>query len=616
MTLLAPLTTALIGILGGVTLLLIYALRSRRRMVKVSSIRHWPPVADDTQASEPFRWPRPSWLLLIQFLILGSLAIAAGRPTVTGSDGGADTVLVIDCSASMAALGDDGVTRFDAARAVALREAERAMRGGGRVALIRADAAPQLVTGFTQSGAALRAVLGDLQQTDEAQDLATVPAILDGLLAGYESRSEGSERRPRRVLLIDDRAGVDPRLAGYQIEHRRIGGETTPRNVGIVKLAASRAADVPGAVRLLLEFVATRDAESAVVVLSLDGAEVERFPVSFGADRVARRVMTVAATEGVLTVSLQGGDALAADDSASLVIVPERRLTVGLVRRSGPMVEGSATDWLLEETLRALPRADVKVVRIGAVSGLIGTLAEAGVDVVVSDGVLIPGGVVTPTLVFGGGSGEVAGGPSGGVRQREAVMLWNRDDPILAGLSLDGVFGLAGTAEPAGAKVMARSLARPLVWRSGGADGEVRRIGVAFSTGDTNWPLDVSFPVFVSRSVDWLAGVDSGEAARSFKAGAVTSMGGGGPVRMRRAGVFGGAVGATPEGSELLAVNVSDRGESALEAAQGFTASDRVDARGGEVTSQREVWWWFLAAAAALLVVEWVVFGVGARVGK
>ena len=375
MTLLAPLTTALIGILGGVTLLLIYALRSRRRMVKVSSIRHWPPVADDTQASEPFRWPRPSWLLLIQFLILGSLAIAAGRPTVTGSDGGADTVLVIDCSASMAALGDDGVTRFDAARAVALREAERAMRGGGRVALIRADAAPQLVTGFTQSGAALRAVLGDLQQTDEAQDLATVPAILDGLLAGYESRSEGSERRPRRVLLIDDRAGVDPRLAGYQIEHRRIGGETTPRNVGIVKLAASRAADVPGAVRLLLEFVATRDAESAVVVLSLDGAEVERFPVSFGADRVARRVMTVAATEGVLTVSLQGGDALAADDSASLVIVPERRLTVGLVRRSGPMVEGSATDWLLEETLRALPRADVKVVRIGAVSGLIGTLA-------------------------------------------------------------------------------------------------------------------------------------------------------------------------------------------------------------------------------------------------
>ena len=85
---------------------------------------------------------------------------------------------------------------------------------------------------------------------------------------------------------------------------------------------------------------------------------------------------------------------------------------------------------------------------------------------------------------------------------------------------------------------------------------------------------------------------------------------------MRRAGVFGGAVGATPEGSELLAVNVSDRGESALEAAQGFTASDRVDARGGEVTSQREVWWWFLAAAAALLVVEWVVFGVGARVGK
>jgi len=626
MTLLAPLTTALIGVIGGIVLIALYSLRSRRRIVMVSSVRNWPTIDDDTQASEPFRLPRASWLLFLHLLILGLFALAAGRPLVNGSNASDDVVMVIDCSASMGALTEDSSagsatdsTRFALAVEEAVAEAERVTGGGGRVAIIRLDGAPQLVQGFSDSVAAARSALGSLLITDEAQRIGLLTPILDGLLAGSGVEAE----RARRVLLIDDRSAIDPALNGYPVEHRSVTSgsvarnqmarDQMARNIGIVRFAASRSADSPGDVRVLMEFAATREGESVVAVLSLDGTEIERFPVSMGETRTARKVMTVAAARGLLTLTLPGGDALPSDDSASMVIVPQKRVRVALVRASGPVAAGVSSDpgWLLEETLRALPRADVQVMSAGA--DLAARVLAARVDVVVADGVVLPAAVAVPQLVFGGRA------VSGDVKpDREAVVLWDREEPLLADLSLDGVFGVPRQAAPADAIVIARSLSRPLVWRTDGrAGGRIdgasnagRRIGVAFVTADTNWPLDVSFPVFVSRAVDWLAGIEPGEAARAFKAGAVVDVGNG-PVRVRRAGVVG-------EGESRIAVNVVDRGESALEegsgTALGVVDEDSEGGRGGR-ESQKEIWSWFVAAAAALLMVEWIVFGIGARVG-
>lgn len=623
MTFLAPLTTALVGAIGGIAVLLLHALKSRRRMVKVSTVAHWPTVNDDTQASEPFRIPRLTWLLLLHLLIMACFAIAAGRPMVSGMGSDADRVLVIDASASMRVMEPEGRERFARAIELAKERAATTLRAGGRVAVVQLDSAPKLVSGFSASPATVNAALDAMRASDEGDDVAKLPPILDGLLG--EGGSEGESARV--ITLIDDRRAVATELGAYAIEHESVvgvGDGVVPRNLGIVRFATTRRAESPGEVRVLLELVATRDQESAVVALSLDGVELERVAISFAADRTARRILSVPVTGGVLTAQIQGTDALKSDDSASVVVTAERPLKVGLVQRMGPVVEGGAGDasWVLEETLRALPRVTVE--RMGMNAEFAKRVAEAGLDVVVLDGVPRNEAVELPTMQFG--SGRAAAGDS--AAEREMVVLWDRADALLSGLSLDGVFGVATLAAPsADARVLARSSARPLVWR---VEGSGRVVAVAFSSVDTNWPLDVSFPVFVSRSIDWLAGVSERDGGRAIKAGELVEVGeergawvsasgerveaqmeGGGWVRVSRAGVYRAEGG---EDRAAIAVNVVDPRESSLDAGPAAEGQAGRVERGGNY-SEREVWWWFLMAAAALLAVEWVVFASRSRLG-
>ena len=228
MTLLAPLTAAMIGGLGAVAVLILHALRSRRRIVLVSTVAHWPAVDDETQASEPFRMPRPTWLLLLHLLIMACFAIAVGRPTVQGSGNDADRILVIDASASMRVMEADGVERFTRAVAKAKAEASSTLRAGGRIAVVKLDASPTLVCGFTTSAATVNTAIDAMRATDEADDASKLGPILDGLLG--DGLEEGG---PERVItLIDDRRAVVPSLGSYPIEHFSVGtgeGADVPR---------------------------------------------------------------------------------------------------------------------------------------------------------------------------------------------------------------------------------------------------------------------------------------------------------------------------------------------------------------------------------------------------
>ena len=86
-------------------LLITYLLKLRRRPFRVSSTLFWERAARDLEVNAPFRWLRPSWLLVFHLLILSLLVLALGRPAFRGVDQSfRRIILVIDRSASMSAM--------------------------------------------------------------------------------------------------------------------------------------------------------------------------------------------------------------------------------------------------------------------------------------------------------------------------------------------------------------------------------------------------------------------------------------------------------------------------------------------------------------------------------
>ncbi|MEX0710537.1 MAG: BatA and WFA domain-containing protein, partial [Chloroflexota bacterium] len=132
----APL--ALIGLISLPIIVAYYMLRLRRRDVTVGSTFLWQQLVRDIEANAPWQRLRFSWLLLLQLLIALVVVVAAARPFVTvTSDLAGNVVLIVDTSASMSAVEEDG-TRIDLARAAARRVIGE-LPEGGHVTVVAAD---------------------------------------------------------------------------------------------------------------------------------------------------------------------------------------------------------------------------------------------------------------------------------------------------------------------------------------------------------------------------------------------------------------------------------------------------------------------------------------------
>jgi hypothetical protein len=216
------------------------------------------------------------------------------------------------------------------------------------------------------------------------------------------------------------------------------------------------------------------------------------------------------------------------------------------------------------------------------------------------------------------------------------VLDWSRDSAMMRYVAMDDVLirGAGRLVVPAEATVLAVGQAGPLIAEAPAAGG--RHVAVAFDVLQSNWPLYVSFPVFVSNAVSAAGGLGAGGLGEAsglmFRAGDVAVVpvagevarveyAGPEPLEARaangqavlpmfsRAGVYGTTGRATEPPFNLLPVNVLDPLESdtrpvdmlavAGQSAQGTPESRAV---------RREVWPWFVWGALALLMIEWLVY--------
>nr|MBK7064864.1 VWA domain-containing protein [Deltaproteobacteria bacterium] len=140
-TLLHP--AGLLALIAAAPVIAAYLLRSRRERVQVSSLKLWRDVALESRARRPWQPPPRELSLLLELVAVVATALALARPARLSTDASpARVALVVDTSASMAAL-DGDATRWrlalDAARSLL-----RSLPPDAEVMLVSADRSPSV----------------------------------------------------------------------------------------------------------------------------------------------------------------------------------------------------------------------------------------------------------------------------------------------------------------------------------------------------------------------------------------------------------------------------------------------------------------------------------------
>lgn len=436
-------------------IVLLHFLRSRTRRLEVSALFLWERARAVAERRRRFT---PTWSLLLQLLAATLAALALAQPDLR-LEGPPDLVVVVDASASMAAVDPEG-SRLERARAAVLALADEA----GRVALVRAGGEPRLALAFSDDRAALEEALEAFTAADREADLDRALAL------AFDLAGTGEATRARVAVVSDDpgpqRAEVTRIDVGGSGENLGIIGFDLGIQQAFVSVASNAAG--PRSVGVEIRQDGALLASADLLVPSGDQASVT-FPIDVASGVVEARL-----------VGLPANDALALDDVAfagqrSLEVVVDT--DVESVMRALAAVPGVAPR--LTGLARTTP-ADVRVL-----TGVDPDAAPPG------DLILLPTPLASPRFV--------------------TIADWDRADPLLRFVDLrEVVVGLppveAGPAldEP-GWTVLARSTdLRPVLrWRE---DERGRVLQFLVHPRQTDMVFRPAFPMLMANVLERFRG--------------------------------------------------------------------------------------------------------------
>lgn len=441
-------------------------------------------------------WREIAALLLFVAALASVAAGVAGPKLATRAP--RRIVVLVDSSASMDARDAAGRRRLDLAKVAAARVA-KAARPGDAVAIFRVSSRVTPLAPWE---------LAVVEVDDASEDLALAAAMADTFLA------QGVANAERRVVVLSDRAeAFAPPSGGFTrdtvIDRIPIG--TAAENLAVARLGISTGSASEGGLDLLVTIVnegasdATADLVLHTAKFRLGGARVA---VPAGS-RVSSAFHLAGAPEQEVWASLDhiafasgGSDALARDDRRGAWAPDRGAIDV--------VVVGDRPNRFLDGALAV--QGGVRARRVDPARATAASLASA--DVVVIDG------VATPRGLDGSGKGLLVLGAAQG-RKVEAPVLtdWNGDHPTTAKVSLDDLtLASARILTPrAGEVVLAASAQGPIALAR--AEGTSRSVTLGFDPSRSDFPLRLSYPVFVGSAVRWLAGADADRAPLFVVAG-------------------------------------------------------------------------------------------------
>jgi len=469
-------------LLFGLTIpivILLYLLKLKRQMRVVSSTLLWRRFLLDSRANAPFQKLRRNLLLLLQILILLLAVIALARPFFpTRAKPSAFRILLLDASASMQS-SDVLPTRFETAKAQAINLIN-SLRDTDRMMMILVGAQPSVICPATSSKETLRRSIHSAQPQDTgaAMDDAWRLAVS---LARNQPQAEAH-------LFSDGAFTLAPDLPTHlPLQYHPIG--TRGRNVGITALEVRRASSsaanseiflaVENASENLMEFDAElcfNDQVVAVRPLSMKPGEEQTLVAPLGS-----------ASAGLVRAVLRAQDDLAVDNTATVVSRQARRPKVLMV---------SVGNSFLERALSV--QKDFELTKIAP------ALYDKSIpyDITVLD-------ETTPKELPHGNMLLIRSAPEGlfevlGTEKTPTITDVKIGHPLTRFVQFDNV-DISQSLQvrlPTWGVPLVESTKAPLI--IAGQDGPQKIIWIGFGLLESNWPLRLSFPVFISNALRWL----------------------------------------------------------------------------------------------------------------
>ena len=608
---LAPVFFVFLGLIPVVVLL--YLLKLRRTRVVISSTLLWHKSLQDLTANAPFQRLRKNLLLLLQIIVLLMLAAGLARPFVrAASAGGSDLCLLFDTSASMQTL-EDGKTRLALAKEKALEIVDD-MVGGDKMMVVTFNRSSDVLCELTDNRVRLRAAIRSIEASDGAT------RVRDAVLVA--SSLQASQANLRIVILGDGKIAdlADVGSRAFDVAYLQVG--ETDKNAGIVAFSVRDPLEGQEGDRQCLVLLRNEMSEPLATTLTLylddDVMAVEE--VAVAKQDMGEVLFALPPVDtGVLRAELDHEDALAVDNTAWLVLRPASLVRVLLVAESD-----SAGAYFLKRVLALSPQVELSAVQPSDYA------PSEDYDLIIFDGhspVQAPQG----TSVYFNAYPPLEGLGAEGVLEKPGVIATDGEHPVMRFLNPSNVnvSKAQRLTLPEGSRTLVSSQGGPLM--ADVSRGGKQMVVVAFDLADSNWPLRLSFPLFVQNLIAWtprstLTGETSVRAGESLTLLAtngadtakVTLPGGGtqtlrlDPTRpsyfgdTRETGLYDVAYG---DHREVYAVNLLDPNESSISPAPSLTIGrSEVAGEQNQIQQDRELWHWFVVAALGVLSLEWWVY--------
>jgi hypothetical protein len=361
--------------------------------------------------------------------------------------------------------------------------------------ILQAGANTEVKQSATSEKAALRRALNACVCSDGPTRL--IPAL-------RMAESLVRDQRKAEIHLFSD--GAVPELNEFEnkalpLIYHRIG--KAANNVGITALdvRANPEDAKQRAIYASLSNFSTNPVQTEVELL-LEDRLIETRPLNLAEGKATPLVFKATQTrDSVFTLRLTSKDDLAADDRASIVSLMPKPVNVLLVSRANR---------LLEKAFRAVPN-----VELSTATDL--TDRAAGFDFVVLDD-------VTPTVWPEGNVLAIHVVNTNWIQnvtpvESPAIVDWRASHPLLRYSGFDNVQVMQSlTAKtPNWAVSLADAPQAPLILA--GELGRQRIIWIGFDILESNWPLRVSFPIFIANAVEWLNPANAKGGQLLIKAG-------------------------------------------------------------------------------------------------
>ncbi len=638
-------------------IVLLYFLKLRRQPLVVPSTFLWTKTIEDMHVNSLWQRLRQNLLLFLQLLLVLLLMLACLRPGCQGVELQGDRfVFLIDQSASMSArdLGDR--TRLEEAK-LQVQQTIKRMKPRDVAMLISFSDRAEVVQSFTSDQNLLQRKLADVKQTQYKSDISEALLAASGLANPGRTATEASDVQvadslPATLMIYSDGAVLlaqEILLGNLTPQYFPIGSPETPNNVGIVAFAIDDEGVADGKLEAYAQLQNSIDMDRQVQLsLTVDGnlLDAKTSPLlkagaTAGLSFDLSRLLGNITQPQRIKLSIEESDCYTLDNSVEIVLNPPRPRNVLVVTPGNDYLQLA----LQTEQIARIAKVEVRGRDFLSTPEYSERSNLGGYDLVIFDQCQ-PAVMPQCNTVF---LGSIPNDPTwawGEPVFPTAIIDFDRSHPVMFGVQLTQVMIIEGRplTGPKGVQSLLEATYGSIMAIAPRSGFEDLVISFPLMSADeqgnptinSNWPSQLSFPLFVSNVIQVLGGGSRLLAAQNVSPGEVTRLPmpqtvmqvqlkppQGNRLLIQRTPsnefVFSqtdqvGVYEARPSDADdalpvLFAVNLMDPRESDLLVREQLKLGDEQVAGDRSVQPARQEYWkWLVMAGLVVLVVEWLIY--------